>query len=366
MVGGLVVLVELISIAVLIAVALNGRRQAANAMTDMQGASGDLSAARRADAESELDYRIIEGLAMTEVLVLLVGGGATMWLLHRKLYRPLVNLDASIARYAESPGQRIHAETDGPSEIRRIATTFNQMVDNAADQDRREAAFLAGIAHDIRNPLMVIRCSAEVLLDNASPSHERACGRILRQVDAMERMLSDFVDARAIESGMLEIRPAVNDLRDLAREVTDRFRATAPAHELVVEVPTRPLTVRCDSLRLEQVLVNLITNAIKYSPEGGRVVVEAGGEGDWATLSVSDQGIGIPPDQLASIFEPFRRIAPASGIAGSGLGLAVSKQIVERHGGRIEVESAAGVGTRFRVLLPARPAPAVSREERGA
>jgi len=356
LVGGLVVLLEAISIAVLIAVALNGRDETHEVESELQSASLNVGVAEAAEAESDLDYRIIEALALAEVLVLLLGGGATVWLLHRKLYRPLLDLDASIARYAASPNERHHADVEGPSEIRRIAGTFNQMIDKVADQDQREAAFLAGIAHDVRNPLMVIRGSAEVLLDQESPSREsreRACGRILRQVDAMERMLSDFVDARAIESGNLEIERADHDLGEMAREVTERFRASARSHELLVEVPPEPITVSCDRLRLEQVLVNLLSNAIKYSPGGGEIRVGASIEGGWATLTVSDQGMGMRPDQLATIFEPFRRAAPRSaGIAGSGLGLAVSKRIVERHGGRIEVDSEPGRGTTFRVIMP--------------
>jgi two-component system, OmpR family, sensor histidine kinase MtrB len=358
-VGGLVLFLEVISIAVLIAVALNGRREAAAALRDLERHDrDDVTAAQRADLESELDYSIIEGLAIAEVIVLLVGGGLTVWLLHRKLYRPLVELDESIARYAASPGERRYADEAGPSEIRRIAHTFNQMVDKVADQERREAAFLAGIAHDLRNPLMVIRGSAELILESAAPgpaARERSCGRIIAQVEAMERMLSDFVDARGIESGQLELAPAPHDLCELAREVADRFRIASPSHELVVEVPPEPITVSCDGMRVEQVLVNLITNAIKYSPGGGRVVVQAAGERGWARLSVTDSGIGIPPDQMGVIFEPFQRIATAAhaGIAGSGLGLAVSKRIVESHGGRIEVESEPGRGSSFRVFIPA-------------
>ncbi len=367
-VGGMVALLEAISIAVLIAVALNGRQETANALDDLARSGSDLGEARRADVESELDYRIIEGLAIAEVVVLLLGGGVTIWLLHRNVYRPLLDLDASIARYASSSGERTHVEVTGPSEVRRIASTFNEMVDKVADQERREATFLAGIAHDVRNPLMVIRGSAEVLLAQAAPSRanlERSCERILRQVERMEQMLSDFVDARGIESGMLELTPRDNDLAELVRDVTDRFRAVAPTHELAVEVPPRPVTVRCDGLRLEQVLVNLITNAIKYSPDGGRVLVAVDSDPAWARLSVSDQGIGIAPDQLSAIFEPFHRSAPASaGIAGWGLGLAVSKRIVERHGGRIEVDSAPGSGTTFRVLIPSREDAALRQDQR--
>ena len=356
-VGGLILFLEVVSVAVLIAVALNGRREAAHAVSEMETGPRGMGAAETADAASELDYSIIEGLAVAEVVVLLLGGGATVWLLHRKLYRPLVDLDASIARYVAAPAEHGHAHETGPSEVRRIAHTFNQMIDKVADQDKREAAFLAGIAHDLRNPLMVIRGSTELMLESGAPTlaaRERACGRILRQVEVMERMLSDFVDARGIESGLLEIAPKPNDLCELAREVTDRFRLVAPKHALLVEAPAAPITVSCDGLRLEQVLINLITNAIKYSPGGGKVLVRTDAKNGWASVSVQDEGIGIPADKVGAIFEPFRRIAPASaGIAGSGLGLAVSKRIVESHGGRIEVESEVGRGSTFRVVLPA-------------
>src|SRR5688572_9330753 len=195
-------------------VAGNGQHQAARALVEMDG-ERDLAAARQADTESEVAYRIIEGLAIGEAVVLLLGGGVIIWLLHRNVYRPLVELDASIARYTSSSGQRERVPVSGSLDVRRIASTFNEMVDKVEDQERREAAFLAGIAHDIRNPLMVIRGSTEVLLGQETASRatlERSCRRIMRQVERMEQMLSDFVDARGIESGMLELTPRDVDL----------------------------------------------------------------------------------------------------------------------------------------------------------
>jgi two-component system, OmpR family, sensor histidine kinase MtrB len=141
-------------------------------------------------------------------------------------------------------------------------------------------------------------------------------------------------------------------------EVASSFEAISPKHELAVDVPESEVWVRCDPLRIDQVLSNLINNAIKFSPAGGRVTVQLKRDGHEAILSVADCGIGISDEDQQRLFEPFRRVGPSRDtIPGVGLGLFVVRQIVLAHGGRVELASAPGRGTEFRVRLQAVASP---------
>jgi signal transduction histidine kinase len=139
----------------------------------------------------------------------------------------------------------------------------------------------------------------------------------------------------------------------MARSAVDLYAHTSRAHELRLHLPETPVVVRCDAARVEQVANNLVSNAIKYSPDGGRIDVSIERSADRAVLAISDEGVGIAQEELARIFQPFRRgIRLKDAVPGLGLGLATSRRIVERHGGRIEVASSPGCGSTFRVVLP--------------
>jgi signal transduction histidine kinase len=167
-------------------------------------------------------------------------------------------------------------------------------------------------------------------------------------------MIADLLDTTRLEAGQLEMRFAEADLGALAAGVVEGFQDGSPRHRLVATLPDAPLPVRCDPERIEQVIGNLITNAIKYSPEGGTIEVSAAARGDRVELAVRDSGVGIPADELAHVFDPFRRVAATRHVApGAGLGLFVVRRIVEAHGGTIEVDSAPGAGSTFRIGLQA-------------
>jgi signal transduction histidine kinase len=166
-------------------------------------------------------------------------------------------------------------------------------------------------------------------------------------------MVGDLLDAARIEGGHLELKRVACDLRRIAADAVELFRPTTDRHELRLDVADSPVIVVGDGLRLEQVLVNLVSNAIKYSPEGGVIEVFVGLEGDRAMVRVADRGLGIAPDEVPHIFEPFRRAGSSRDVVpGVGLGLSVSRHIIEAHAGRIDVESSVGAGTTFRVRLP--------------
>jgi signal transduction histidine kinase len=238
-----------------------------------------------------------------------------------------------------------------------MAARFNRMATALATQRKTQSAFLAGVAHDLRTPLGALKLSAAVVsADRPLPSEERlrrTFGVIARQVERLERMVSDFLDMSRIDAGELELEVERSDVREIVREVVELFRATSTSHRLVLSLAERPVTLECDPLRIGQVVTNLVSNAIKYSPEASEIQVEVSIRDGSAVLSVTDFGMGIPDAEQQHIFEPFRRSKlTGTEIPGVGLGLFVSRRIVEAHAGRIEVHSHPGEGSRFEVVLP--------------
>jgi signal transduction histidine kinase len=177
---------------------------------------------------------------------------------------------------------------------------------------------------------------------------------IQRQVNSMDRMIGDLLDTSRIESGHLELRVKECDARPIAQNAFDLFKAASTQHHLMLSVPDSTIRLACDPLRIEQVLNNLISNAIKYSPAETTVELSLEQVDQEVLFRVSDEGIGIPPDELPYIFEPFRRTAATKEeVPGVGLGLSVAQRIVRGHGGYIEARSELGRGTTFLVHLPA-------------
>jgi signal transduction histidine kinase len=176
---------------------------------------------------------------------------------------------------------------------------------------------------------------------------------IERQVHRLDRMVGDLLDRSRIEGGQLELRIVECDARSVAQEAFNLFSAVSTHHKLVLHVPDSQVPVRCDPFRIEQVLNNLVSNAIKYSPAGGPIELDVAQGRDDIQFRVSDHGMGIPEEDLPYIFEPFRRVRSVKDdIPGVGLGLSVVRRIVQAHSGRIDVESRIGEGTTFRVHLP--------------
>jgi signal transduction histidine kinase len=217
-------------------------------------------------------------------------------------------------------------------------------------------AFLGGIAHDLRNPISALKLSWQSLLRQPTPIPPPQLERLDRQLDRLARMVGDLLDSVRIEAGQLELALEDFDLRESAREMVELYAPSSPIHTITLDVPDQPVEIRADPLRIEQVFSNLISNAIKYSPEGGFVAVRVAFADHEAELSVTDEGVGIAPESLPYLFVSFRRGAEIKDVAaGAGLGLSVVNRIVTAHCGQIEVESTPGEGSTFRVRLPLAP-----------
>jgi signal transduction histidine kinase len=231
--------------------------------------------------------------------------------------------------------------------------------DSVANRDD----FLAIVGHDLRNLLSGIVLDATLVTERASTSDEgrraaEAMQRIQRHAARMNRLIGDLVDVVSIDAGKLAVDPGPCDVAALLAEAVDGFAGLAAERGvgLELEIAQGAMMAELDHDRMLQVLANLLTNALKFTPRGGWVVVGAERLGESIRLSVSDTGPGIPADLLEVVFDRFWQ-ADQGDRRGLGLGLYISRSLVEAHGGRIWVDSEPGAGSTFRVVVPAGPQP---------
>ena len=223
--------------------------------------------------------------------------------------------------------------------------------------DRLRSDFLTVAAHELRTPLTPLSMylqNIERHVERRQPIDPELLGKARRQVSRISHLVEDLLDVSRLEAGRLQLARDRVDLNGLVEQVVNDFRGQSRNHELVFHGAGKMLAIDGDRDRLEQVLVNLLSNAIKYSPYGGQIVVAVERDTSEARISVSDCGIGIPESEQTRLFQRFFRAANAAtrNYAGLGIGLFVSNEIVQRHGGRFEVESDLGRGSTFRVVLP--------------
>src|SRR5499433_4128407 len=227
----------------------------------------------------------------------------------------------------------------------------------AERSSRAKDEFLAMLAHELRNPLAAI-VNGLALLDSVDPQNEidaRARGVIGRQVRHLSHLLDDLLDVSRIVSGRIELERVPVDLARATRQCVEARQSVNGTHQLTMRSDARPFMVDGDAVRLDQIIGNLLDNAVKYSSPETPILITLREESGQAVLRIKDQGVGVAPDMLESIFEPFTQIATSLHRAGGGLGLglAVARGLVEQHGGRLSAESAGlGHGTEFVVRLP--------------
>lgn len=219
--------------------------------------------------------------------------------------------------------------------------------------------FLTVAAHELKTPVTSLQVAAQLILrqlDRATPPDQDRIRLTLRlivqQAEKLTRLVNQLLDISQIEAGRLELRRVPTDLPSLVREVVSAWETQTSTHTITVDAPLA-LRASLDPLRIEQVLINLLDNAVRYSPEGGAVNLGVSApEPGRVKLSVADDGPGIAPEHRPHIFDRFYQADPGSYRGGLGLGLYISRQIVEQHGGRLSAEFPAAGGTRFVIELP--------------
>jgi signal transduction histidine kinase/CheY-like chemotaxis protein len=230
-----------------------------------------------------------------------------------------------------------------------------------AAADRRKDQFLAMLAHELRNPLAPIRNAVELMrqVETGDASFQPTREMVERQVKNLARLVDDLLDVSRITQGNIRLRKEVVDLGTILERAVDATRPLieSRAHELTVDLPQEPVRLEADPTRLEQIVSNLLNNAAKYTMPGGHIRLSAKRYGKEAVIRVRDNGIGVPPDVLGRVFEPFVQsdgsLARSEG--GLGIGLTLVRSLVEMHGGRVEASSPGlGQGSEFVVRLPVR------------
>jgi signal transduction histidine kinase len=241
-----------------------------------------------------------------------------------------------------------------PVEIGRIGRAFNQMAETFDEQRRVQLEFLAGVAHDLRDPLSTIKLGIDRIITlKAAPEEIHARLPLFqRQVERMNQMISDLAEITMAEYGLVKLNLVEMDLTEAARSAVERHRTASPGHEIVLRPASQPQPFCGDPERIDRILDNLLSNAIKYSPAGGTIEVATERAANEAVVSVKDPGVGIAPENHELIFLPFRRVASTGDPPGLGVGLAVARRIVQAHGGHIELESALAQGATFRLYFP--------------
>ncbi|HEX2326535.1 MAG TPA: ATP-binding protein [Chloroflexota bacterium] len=233
--------------------------------------------------------------------------------------------------------------------------------------DNVKADFFTAMSHELRTPLSAIKGAAEVLLDDELPPTQRHFVQTIhRNTDRLSRLVTDLLDLSKLEAGRTELRPARADLNEIAADAVAALESVAgrEGQRLSVRTEAETLPLTADPGRLEQIVTNLVSNALQYTPAGGQIVVSTWTEGAEACLAVSDDGVGISTVDQQHLFDKFYQgvntLTHKRG--GSGLGLAIVKQLTELHGGRIAVQSRLGQGSTFTVRLPIAPGPQESQQ----
>lgn len=299
-----------------------------------------------------------------EVVAISVAAGAisvaVALALARNIVGPLRAVRAASVRLAEGDlGER--APVVGPTEIADLASSFNAMADHleAGIDARRE--LIAWASHDLRAPITSLQAMLEAIDDGVvQPSDYMAA--LLSQVGLLGSLVDDLFELACLDAGATPMALEAVDLAGVVRACARRFAVEAEARHvrLSAAVPKAAVAATCAADKVERVLGNLVTNALRYTPEGGRIVLSLGAGAQEVLVAVEDTGCGIAPDSLDRVFEPFFRADPARtpSDGSAGLGLAIARGLIEAQGGRIWAEPRAGGGTRICFTLPRCPAQA--------
>lgn len=276
-------------------------------------------------------------------------------ILFRQMISPLRALSQSARAIAGGDlGQRVAVLTD--DEIGQVARSFNRMAESLAEADIQRRNMMADIAHELRTPLTVVQGNLEALMDGVYDLTTENVAGIHKQTVVLTRLVADLRDLALAEAGQLRLERKPLSLSDVIAQVGEGLEVQASEKEVALkfDVATDLPKIQADEQRIDQVLFNLISNALRHTPAGGTITISAEAREGRVLVSVRDTGSGIPPDDLPHVFERFYRAdrSRARSTGGSGLGLTIAKQIVEAHGGQIWAQSWLGAGSTFAFSLP--------------
>ena len=300
----------------------------------------------------ELSTPLLQGMVMALIFSLL----ASIWVARSIAY--------PIQKVTEGANAMAHGNYDqrvvvsGPKEVRELAEDFNNMANRVQSAQQAERDFVANVSHELKTPLTSIQGFAQAIEDEAvsEPKEVQRAARVIREeAERLRRLTNGLLDSAQMQSGTIQMAHTPVQLNEIALACIERInlRAQAAQVSLTTRLAALPV-VQGDGDRLAQVITNLLDNALKHTPAGGKITIETQTNKNGVELSVLDTGAGIPPEDVSRIFERFYQVdkSRSGNVIGSGLGLAICKQIIEAHGGTLSAQSALGVGTRVTMALP--------------
>jgi signal transduction histidine kinase len=293
-------------------------------------------------------WRAIAGAAGLAALLALFTGLAVA----RRITRPVERLiDVTRAMGQGDRAARV-GQIPAPGEIGELATAFDLMADTLDRQEQLRRDLVADVAHELRTPIAVLQAGHEALLDGVAEPTPEQLTSLRDEVLRLARMVGDLQTLAAADAAALHLALSPQDLAEIAASAADSLAGRFEIAGITLERRLTPVVVFADPGRLHQVITNLLTNALKFTPADGRVTMQAGPDGPAAILQVTDTGAGIPADELPRIFDRFWRGRDAAHVSGSGIGLAVAAELTRAHGGRLEARSEQGHGAQFTLTLP--------------
>jgi two-component system, OmpR family, sensor histidine kinase BaeS len=304
--------------------------------------------------KSDLVRAILIATGLATLLALLTGLAIA-----RRLTHPVRRI-ISVAR-AMGAGMRTArvGQIRAPDELRELGTAFDHMADMLDRQEQLRRDLVADVAHELRTPIAILQAGHEALLDGLTEPTPQQLGSLRDEVLRLARMVDDLQTLAAADAAALHPELRECDLADIAASGADSLSSRFSDAGLTLERRLSPAAVYADPRWMHQVVTNLLTNALKFSPAGSTVAIEVRRQGHEALLGVTDQGIGIPAAELPHIFDRFWRGKQAGQTSGSGIGLAVAGEVIRAHGGNIIATSEPGAGTELRVSLPAVGSPII-------
>jgi two-component system sensor histidine kinase BaeS len=311
-------------------------------------------------ADRTLQSALLRAIALAAALAALLALVFGLAIAQR-LNRPVAHIMA-VARARRSGVRAARAgAVRGPSELRELATSFDEMADMTDRQEQLRRDLVADVAHELRTPIAILQAGHEALLDGVAEPTPETFSSLRDEALRLARMVDDLQTLAAADAGALHLELGPCDLAAIAAAAATSLTSRFATAGISLERQLGPATVLADPRWLHQVITNLLTNALKFSSIGGTVLIEVTETADGAELRSSDHGVGIPAADMPHIFDRFWRGSQATQISGSGIGLAVAAEIASAHGGWLTATSEPGQGTRMVLTMPAAAARALAR-----
>ena len=292
--------------------------------------------------------RAIAGAAGLAALLALLTGLAVA----RRITRPVIRLIAATRAMAAGDRAARVGEIRSAGELRELAAAFDQMAGTLDRQEQIRRNLVADVAHELRTPIAILQAGHEALLDGVAEPTPAELGSLRDEVLRLARMVGDLQTLAAADAAALNLTRSPADLAELAATAADSLARRFEAAGITLDRDLAASPVLADPHWLHQVITNLLTNALKFTPAGGRVTISTERTGADAVLRVTDTGEGIPAEDLPRIFDRFFRGQQAAQISGSGIGLTVAAELVQAHGGGLTAASEPGHGTQMTLSLP--------------